>query len=407
MNILNKINYKNFKIILYFFLLVKIILCFLIGDNDLEKEWKIITNNLINYNSFSYYEFDNKKIPSAYMPPLYAYYIYLFYLLGLKNFLTIKVILISQSILSIYSTIIFKKILDKYFLNKTSTITSLIFLLFPLNFYASTQISSVTIQIFLFLHFIFYFINFDFKMNYVFFGIISAFSILIRGEFLLLFMICCFFIFLKYRTFFKLCISILLMLIMISPFVYRNYKHFNEFVIVKSSGYNLWRGNNIYADVNGSFLDENIYPELQENKNEIIATLTKNNQLFLYEIKLDNYYKSRAIKNIKEDPLKYIFLYLKKFLYFIFINPESNYPNYFKFIVILPEIILSVLFLIGILYSKKKKFNFEFFLLITFYFLLIPIFFILPRYKLFILPLILFYCSYFIEDYFVKLRNNK
>lgn len=223
----------------------------------------------------------------------------------------------------------------------------------------------------------------------------------------MLFMICCFFIMLKYRIFFKICISILIAIIVISPFIYRNYKHFNEFVIVKSSGYNLWRGNNIYADVNGSFSDENLYPEFTENKNKIISTLTENNQIFLYEIKLDDYYKSRAIKNIKEDPLKYIFLYLKKFLYFIFINPESNYPNYFKLVVIVPELILSLLFFVGIYYSKEKKFNTEFFLLITFYFLLIPIFFILPRYKLFILPLMLFYCSYFIEDHLLKLRKNR
>tara|TARA_X000000950_G_C13830510_1_gene625947 strand:- start:89 stop:1312 length:1224 start_codon:yes stop_codon:yes gene_type:complete len=407
MNILNKINYKNFIITLYFALLIKIILCFLIGDNDLDKEWKIIINNLINHKSFSYYEIDNKKVPSVYMPPLYVYYIYLFYLLGLKNFLTVKIILISQSILSIYSTIILKKILEKFFSKETSIIIPLIFLLFPLNFYSSTQISSVTLQIFLFLLFIFYFINFDLKKNYLFFGVISSLSILIRGEFLMLFMICCFFIMLKYRIFFKICISILIAIIVISPFIYRNYKHFNEFVIVKSSGYNLWRGNNIYADVNGSFSDENLYPEFTENKNKIISTLTENNQIFLYEIKLDDYYKSRAIKNIKEDPLKYIFLYLKKFLYFIFINPESNYPNYFKLVVIVPELILSLLFFVGIYYSKEKKFNTEFFLLITFYFLLIPIFFILPRYKLFILPLMLFYCSYFIEDHLLKLRKNR
>ena len=120
MNILNKINYKNFIITLYFALLIKIILCFLIGDNDLDKEWKIIINNLINHKSFSYYEIDNKKVPSVYMPPLYVYYIYLFYLLGLKNFLTVKIILISQSILSIYSTIILKKILEKFFSKETS-----------------------------------------------------------------------------------------------------------------------------------------------------------------------------------------------------------------------------------------------------------------------------------------------
>ncbi len=405
MNILNKVNYKNFIFIICLTLIIKIILCFLIGDTILENEWKILVNNLTDFGSLSYHEINNNKVPSVYMPPLYVYYIYLFHLIGLKKIITIKIILISQAFLSTFSVIVFKKILDNFFSDKTSIITALIFLFYPLNFYSSTQISSVAIQIFLFVIFIFYFINFSIGKNYLLFAVISSLSVLIRGEFFLLFVICCFFILFKHKKIIKLLISIILMLIIISPFIYRNYTHFDQLVIVKSSGYNLWRGNNIYSDVNGSFLEEDKYPGFLEKKEKIIQELSQRNRLALYEIKLDEYYKARAIKNIIENPLRYTLLYVKKFIYFIFINPESNYPNYFNFMNIIPEILLSLLFLLGIIYSiKKKKFSNEFFLLISFYFLLIPIFFILPRYKLFILPLMLFYCSYFIENYLIKIK---
>ena len=39
-------------------------------------------------------------------------------------------------------------------------------------------------------------------------------------------------------------------------------------------------------------------------------------------------------------------------------------------------------------------------ILISFYLLIIPIFFVLPRYKLFILPLMIFYVGYLIESEF-------
>ena len=37
----------------------------------------------------------------------------------------------------------------------------------------------------------------------------------------------------------------------ISPYVIRNYIHFNQVIIVKSLGYNLWKGNNQLSTVEG------------------------------------------------------------------------------------------------------------------------------------------------------------
>ena len=53
----------------------------------------VINNNLINYGSYSYYVIKGERIPSVYMPPLYTYFC-IHFILGLDNFLTVKLILL-------------------------------------------------------------------------------------------------------------------------------------------------------------------------------------------------------------------------------------------------------------------------------------------------------------------------
>ena len=43
----------------------------------------------------------------------------------------------------------------------------------------------------------------------------------------------------------------MIVFLVISPYVIRNYIHFNQFIIVKSLGYNLWKGNNQLSKVEG------------------------------------------------------------------------------------------------------------------------------------------------------------
>ena len=184
--------------------------------------------------------------------------------------------------------------------------------------------------------------------------------ILIRGEFYLLFVICTLFLFEK-KKIKQLFIAITISVLIISPYLVRNYFHFNEIIITKSSGYNLWRGNNAYADVNGNFMDDSYYKNLDKDKRDILLMLENKKKISNYEIEIDNYLKNRAIKNIISKPFKYLHLYFKKLLYFLFVNIESTYPNYFSLLVIVPELVYSIFAVLGLylnLISKKKNYNF-------------------------------------------------
>jgi 4-amino-4-deoxy-L-arabinose transferase-like glycosyltransferase len=390
----NKINKNNFIIILIFFSIFKIILAIIYGDNNYEWEWSTIVKNLKDDFSFSYYEIEGKKIPTAYMPPLYVYFVYVLANIGFSEFITVKIILILQCFFSAISTFFFYKILHKYFDKEISIIFSLIYFFYPLNFYSSTQISSISLQISIFILFLYYYLNTKTNLDFIKLGIFSGLALLIRGEFVLLLFILIIFkiIFksIKFKNFFLL---ILVTFFIISPTLIRNYLVFDELVLTKSIGYNLWRGNSETLNINGANIETpEILEEVEKLKNKLLAE----NNLNEYEIYLDKVYLDIVKKNIFSDPVKYFFHYINKVFAFSFFNFYSDYPNNFHPLVVIPEIIVSILGISGIILNiLSKKINYEF-LLITFYYLaLIPVFFILPRYKLFILPMYIFYSCYF------------
>jgi len=403
---INTINKKIFLLILIIFSFLKFFFAFIYGDHFYEMEWSIIVNNLIEDFSFSFHEIDNQKIPTAYMPPLYVYLMYAIAILGFSEFINVKLILFLQCFFSGISIIFFYRILRKFFNEKSSIIFSLIYFLIPLNFYSATQISSVSFQISIFIFFLFYYLNTKTYLDFLKLGIFSSLALLIRGEFwLLLFILIIFKIISNNIHFKKIIIFLLTIIIIISPTIIRNYLTFNQIVLVKSTGYNLWRGNSDSFNINGENLETS---EIQKKKDEIINTLIEKKNLEKYEIYLDQMYFDIAKKNIFTNIGKYFVHYINKLFAFSFFNFYSNYPNNFHPLILFPEVIISTFGILGIIFNIfSKKINYEF-LIITFYYLaLIPIFFILPRYKLFIFPMYIFFSCYFFTFLSNKIFSKK
>ena len=136
------------------------------------------------------------------MPPLYYYFIYIIKYLGNDLVNPINLIIIVQIFISLISIIIFFKISQIFLDKKYGIILTFIFAFFPLNILSSSQISSITLQIFLILYFFFYLFKYtnEKKLIYLFlFSIFSGLLILIRGEFFLFyfFTLIYFFLYLK------------------------------------------------------------------------------------------------------------------------------------------------------------------------------------------------------------------
>ena len=406
---------KSKETILLFFLflfsfLIRVPAIYIFGDTNLENEWGIIVNNLSNHGKFSQVNFGDFFVPNLQMPPLYAFYLFFFKIFNFTEAIYIKSVLFSQIIISSFSVIIFYLINKIFFSKRISILGTIIFSLFPIHIYACTQISSVILQTFLTIIFIYLFFKIVEKKNLLKIGLLSFTSgllILLRGEFIVLFIIC-----ILYLVFFtkikikNILLILLLTFITISPYLIRNIIVFNEITITKSIGFNLWKGNNYNTNVEGkNYIWENTFNQDDINLKNRINSIEKNKY---YELNLDKVFLEEAKKNIKNDPIRYFRLYIKKFLSFVFIDLNSTQLNYYHPLHYLPVLFLSFTSIIGIILSKKNTQKIHFLILLFFINVaLISVFFILPRYKLSIIPFQIIFSNIFFEYINNKFFNNK
>ena len=390
-----KIYFLPWLIVLSFIL--RIVTVYFFRDIHIDNEWNILLDNLIKYKTYSLYVFDGVPVPSVLLPPTYPFFLYLVKITtSLTDYNFLYLIFLIQILLSTYSVFLFYEINQNFFSKKFSLINSFIFSIVPLNIYSCGQISSINLQIvfsLLFLSFLFKITKDQKNKNILIFSLISGLLILTRGEFILIFFLIILFVTLSKKLNLGNLLKIIsIVLLIISPYLVRNYIHFNQVFLVKSVGYNLWKGNNELSNVDGF---ENYKNSKFVKINSEIEKLKKNKY---YEINKDNIFLREAIYNLNKDKLKYAELYIKKFFSFYFIDVNSKYPNYYNFVHIFPLIILSILSFPGLfIFLKKKRFENQCLGIYLFFNLLIfSVFFIIPRYKLIILPIQIILAVYFI-----------
>ena len=195
MRIGNK-NYFNLYLLILFSFLVQIAAVYYHGDTEIEHEWKILLENLYNSGALSLHQFEGKFIPSVFMPPLYVYFLYALKLFTPENVDLIKVILFSQVILSTISIFIFYKLNNLFFSKNWSILNAFFLSIFPFKIYTVTQVSSITLQIFLLILYLYLFFIFNKPSKFlwykiIFFSIVSGLLMLIRGEFYIIFIKSC------------------------------------------------------------------------------------------------------------------------------------------------------------------------------------------------------------------------
>ena len=367
-------------------IIIRIPVVLITGDTSLENEWGALVNNLINHKTlaYNYHEssLDEFLFPSIYMPPFYAYYLYFYSFFNLEADNYIQLILFSQILLSSFSVIIFYEINKIFFSQKLSFFSSILFSIIPINLYVCGQISSAALQVFFTILFYFLFFLVLKNKNFisiVYLSIVSGLLILLRGEFLVIFFASILLLFFLFKISYKKIILIFFItLITISPYLIRNVTIFEKITITKSFGYNLWKGSNPKATVEG-------YSQIGFDLKEKIKLIPKNKY---YGINFDDIFKEQAIKNIQKDPKQYFNLFIKKFISFLFIDLNSSHPKYYDPLHYIPVLILSVTSLAGIILSNKKSHKLNYLIIIFFINIIIfSFFFILPRYKLAIIPL--------------------
>ena len=379
---------SKFQLPLIFFIAVitRLFALYYFRDIEVANEWGILLENLEKNRMLSVHSVQGVPVPNIFMPPLYPIFLYCvkFFFQNIDLFLwVIQYIQLLFALISVYLTY---KILSKLFSNNISLIGTLIFTIFPLNVFAVSQISSSTLQILLLNLFLFSYLSLFKKLTYKYiliFSFSAGLLILLRGEFFIFVLLSIFYLYLKQKNFIKIILICLIFLLTISPYIYRNYNIFGVITITKSSGYNLLKGNNPRAKVEGTpmFLGiQNVIPEVKTELNELVSRGPIQN----YDLIQDKILFNQAIKFIKEDPYNYIKLYFKKVISFALIDLEADYKNYYSPLHIIPKIILGITTIIGIILFFRFKISALNYICL-YYFSnigLFSIFFILPRYSL-------------------------
>jgi len=376
------------------------------GDSSLEHEWELLVNNLIEHGQLVYEIFDNGMLlPNLWMPPLYAYYLYCFSFFGLEDQNYIRFILLSQVLLASISVAVFYKINKLFFSQKISFYNSVLFSIFPIYVYASSQISSISLQVFLIILFFYFFFQIIDKKNFssiILFSFISGLLILLRGEFRIIFVVSIFYLFLFFKIpIKKIFLIFLITLVTTSPYLIRNFIIFGKITVVETSGYNLWKGNHPHALQNSRVEGSEM---VSENLKKLNDSIPRDK---FYRINRDKLFFDQAIKNIIKKPLEYLIFSLKKAISFQFIILDSMDLRYWNPLHYLPLLLLGVTSLIGLILSDKKSYKFNYLILI--FFIIIIIFSmvsILPRYKLIILPFQIIFTGVLIEYIKEKFFTN-
>ena len=214
-----------------------------------------------------------------------------------------------------------------------------------------------------------------------------------RGEFLLIFVLSLLYLFIFFRIKIKkIFLIFLITLITTSPYLIRNILIFEKITVLESFGYNLWRGNNPYAMQNSFVEGSGVIDENLRNK---IDAIPKDK---FYTINFNEIFIDQATINIKKEPTGYLIFFVKKAISFLFINIDSRYPKYWNPLNYLPVLLLGITSLIGIVFSDKKSYQLNYLIFIFFVNIIIfSTFFILPRYKLVILPLQIIFTNVLVE----------
>jgi len=211
---------------------------------------------------------------------------------------------------------------------------------------------------------------------------------LLRGEYFVFVILSLVYLYFNQRKIFEILIIVLITVLVISPYIYRNYNTFGVVTITKSSGYNLLKGNHPRTKVEGTGMFskiEKVIPEVKSKLNE----LNSRGPIKKYDLIYDQILMDQAIQFIKDDPVKYLSLYIKKFLSFMFIDLNSSYPNYYSSAHVIPKLVISILSFLGVIFTFSMRINISNFFNL-FYLAnigLFSVFFILPRYSLSLLTI--------------------
>ncbi|MCX7994625.1 MAG: glycosyltransferase family 39 protein [candidate division WOR-3 bacterium] len=234
-----------------------------------------------------------------------------------------------QALLSLLTVFVVYKTAKHLFGQFPARIIEVFCGLYPPLIYYSTKLVPTTLFLFLLSFTIYMLLDGSERLflYYILTGILLGLTVLCDPVALILYpSVFIWFLITKKVNFFKILVITIVSFVILLPWTIRNYRTHESFVpITTQFGVNFWIGNNPYATGTDYFKVIS-----QERREYILMTETLPKALQdslnrLSEIERSNFYFNRAIDFIKNNPLKFLFLLVKKGYYYFWFAPSEIY----------------------------------------------------------------------------------
>jgi len=347
----NKSAAKKIVFLILLVFSVRVAAIFILGWHINPDTWEYdeIALNILSGKGYVYNHFNTDCYlfgPS----PLYAYFEAFIHFLTGKNYFLLEMIHAAIAALAVIPLFcIAKKIFDE----KTAFISGLLYCLHPGLVVYTVKIHEFTLVAFFILMITCILLYSENKIrNIILAGALLGAGILLRPT--LIYIIPSFFVYLmlKKNGFKKAASKTLLIFLLagcvISPWIYRGYKLCGRVIFVtSSSGWLFWRGNNPGASGTALTVDRKpIFSVADENFKEKVYSLDETGQY--------DFFRSEALKYIRENPKKFFENTAKKFIYFWFFSPQTGftYPSGWLLFYMVIYYFLALFFIAGLYFAS-------------------------------------------------------
>jgi hypothetical protein len=277
----------------------------------------------------------------AFLPPIHPYILYISYVIFGKGETAIVAMLILNALVSACIPLMTYVLTKELFNERAARVVSCIAMIFlPAIMAVVTFSGSVYYQLLVLINILYFFkIYQKGKLrNYIYAAITTGLMILLRSEYLILGFILfavCFFSSIHINKFSHALLFVVIVVMIVGPWTYRNYQLFGAFVPVLSHPwYEIWRGNNEIAtgtttDADGRsiWVENSTFPNLIKSLDGLPYDKK-------FEVRADSIFRVDVLASWGAEPTKYAWLALKKAGYFFTIdvnNPSSRNQVYLLF----------------------------------------------------------------------------
>ncbi len=399
--------YKNILLkLLILSAIIRILTLFLVFEKQIEFtnywEYGTIAENLINGKGYSLFHIDennniqvsynqnSRPSPSAYMPPGYVILIAPTFLIK-NSVIRTNLIFLFQIIISMINLILIYKLSSDKINKNVALFSSIIYIIYPEFIYSCFSIGPTVIYHFLILSLIYFSLKKFNKINLIIIIIVLSLSLYFRFEIVFFWSLISIYYFIKNKSLLFF-LPLIIALILLSPWLYRNYIVFNKFPLISTNtGQNLFRGhNNLYP---GAWADNKLDEELSKIKFSNRYELERNSLLL-----------SKAINHIQTNIKSEIIITFEKIIHLFgiyYYDDRSFSPIY-----LISWSILSFLFWYGIIKYPLDNLKMDIIIFLFFHLLLAITFFVIIRYQTMFKISYLPFAGYGLELIIKKFKKN-